>query len=560
MDLQKVVLDVPDGLPKLGQRAEEYVLDHRGTGTDLHPRQPPAVGREREPADAVLPLGRYNAGGSDAIERAPGQTVAGEPAALAADPQLRARGVGDAAITTGLQDRALHDLQPSAPATVEQDLWPDPIPPFTYLAGPAGCGKTFAVKEWQARERGLMLLATTGIAAINLGGTTINACLGYFDTKSLQESYTNGFLTARLGRLWKAGVKRLVVDEVSMLSGDQLTYLVRGIEEVNGRGYVLGKWDAEDESEPPAMSLTLVGDFAQLPPVKEPFAFESSEWGRFAEPGHIKVLTEIRRQSDQGFIHMLRAARVGNGQEVLNFFRGQIHQETDDEFQGPTLFAKNDAVDRYNWIRLGRVQGRDCYFESRREGDQRSEWGNPKKPPNTWGIPLRFHTKVGALVMILANCRADGPPPQPFIYVNGDLGEVVEADDCSCLVKLQRTGQDVQVGYVRREVLVPCDSARRKELREKGQAGKITENGKFEITGWIEYMPLRVAYGSTVHKSQGLSLDRVQVNIRDAFFKSPGMMYVALSRCRTAAGLRLVGSEAALVERCAADPRLTAWL
>jgi ATP-dependent DNA helicase PIF1 len=449
-------------------------------------------------------------------------------------------------------------LAPERVPIIPVDLWADPAPPFCYLAGPAGCGKTFAVKDWQQRERGLMLLATTGIAAINLGGTTINAALGYFDTKSLQDSYTNGFLTARLGRLWRAGVKRLILDEVSMLDGDALTYLVKGIEEVNGRGYVLGKWSDEDDDEPPAMGLTLVGDFAQLPPVKAPFAWESVEWPRFAEPGHTITLTEIRRQSDPGFIEMLRAARCGKGNAVLDYMRGAIHAETDDQFEGPTLFAKNDVVDRYNWIRLGRVTGKDCYFESRREGDQRSEWGNPKKPPR--GIPLRLHTKVGALMMVLANYREAGPGIRPFVYVNGDLGEVVDATETCCQVWLQRTGEVVPVTYVRREVQIPCDSARRKELRDKGQQDKITENGKFEITGWIEYMPLRVAYGSTVHKSQGLSLDRVQVNIRDAFFKSPGMLYVALSRARTAAGLRLVGSEAALVERCAADPRLQAWL
>jgi len=440
------------------------------------------------------------------------------------------------------------------------DLWPDPVPPFTYLAGPAGCGKTFAVQAWKEQRPGLMLVATTGIAALNLGGTTINATLGYFDTKSLQESYTNGYLTARLGRLWRAGVTRLVLDEVSMLEGDALTYLVKGIEEVNGRGYVLGKWTEDDEAEPPAMGLTLVGDFAQLPPVNGPFAWESPEWPRFAEEGHTRILTEIRRQSDHPFIELLRAARVGDGRTVLAAMRGKIYPDTDDRFEGPTLFAKNQQVDRYNWIRLGRLPGRDLYFESRREGDQRSEWGNPKKDPNTWGIPIRLHLKIGALVMILANQRVEGPPPQPFLYVNGDLGEVVEATAYSCVVRLKRNGEEVEVAYCRREVLVPCDAARRRELRDLGQEGKITENGKFEITGWVEYLPLRVGYASTVHKSQGLSLDAVQVNIRDAFFKTYGMVYVALSRARTFEGLRLVGSEAALIERCAADPRLKAWL
>lgn len=584
----RIPLDVDPGLPSLGARTDSLVRTStvpRGAESRTAPsviHKPGFTGAARcgkcgKAFDADM-VGFNHGGCGGKIEahaplpfEAPALDLTGIPAAFGdtepitwrneylgqpRDPEpVIASQIDRLEAKEAAEDQAL-----AVQTIVEQILWPAPAPAFTYLAGPAGCGKTFAVKAWQQAEKGLMLLATTGIAAINLGGTTVNAALGYFDTKSLQESYTNGFLTARLGRLWRAGVKRLILDEVSMLDGDQLTYIVKGVEEVNGRGYVIGKWDDDEDAEPPAMGITLVGDFAQLPPVKATFAFESPEWGRFAEDGHTITLTEIRRQSDAGFIQMLRQARVGNGLAVLDYLRGSLQRTTDDTFEGPTLFAKNDSVDRYNWIRLGRVPGRDCYFESRREGEQRSEWGNPKKPPHTWGIPLRLHTKIGALVMVLANQKAEGPPPQPFIYVNGDLGTVVDATENGCVVKLQRTGEDVQVTYVRREVLVPCDSARRKELRDLKQDHKIAEGGKFEITGWIEYMPLRVAYGSTVHKSQGLSLDRVQVNISDAFFKSPGMLYVALSRARTAAGLRVVGTEAALVERCAADPRLKAWL
>jgi hypothetical protein len=306
------------------------------------------------------------------------------------------------------------------------------------------------------------------------------------------------------------------------------------------------------------MGLTLVGDFAQLRPVEGIYAWESPEWERFAP--HTLTLGDIRRQTDPDFVRVLRQARVGNGQAVLSYFAGKIHGTTDDAFAGRTLMATNAAVDRYNWIRMSRLQGKELSFESKREGKQRSEWGDPKKPPNTWGIPIRLHLKVGALVMILANLRREGPPPQPFIYVNGDLGTVEDGDDCTAYIRLQRTGEVVAVNYVRREVLQPLDAARCRELRAQGKTDCISENGKFEIVGWVQYMPIRVAYASTVHKSQGLSLDQVQVNIREHFFKTPGMLYVALSRARTAAGLRLVGSEAALLERCAADPRLKAWL
>jgi hypothetical protein len=341
-----------------------------------------------------------------------------------------------------------------------------------------------------------------------------------------------------------------------MLAGDQLTFLVKAIEEVNGRGYVLGKWDEDDEVPPPAMGLTLVGDFLQLSPVKATYAFESPEWGRFVDT--TVTLTEIRRQADAQFIEMLRHARAGHGERVAEYFgdRNAIENETDDRYEGPTIVAKNESVDRYNYLRLSALPGRDVTFTSSRWGKLRSEWGTLEKPKHTWNIPEVLQLKIGALVMILANYR--DPESRQLLYVNGDLGTIVDADETTAHVRLQRTGQVVAVEPVERQVKVPADGARRKELREKGYGDRI--DGKWEIVGAISYVPLRVAYASTVHKSQGLSLDRVQVNVRDAFFKSPGMMYVALSRARTAEGLRLVGSPKAIVERCSSDPRLKAWL
>jgi ATP-dependent DNA helicase PIF1 len=427
--------------------------------------------------------------------------------------------------------------------------------PFSGLFGAAGSGKTFLTKAWAEEESGLVLAATTGIAAINLGGETINSILGYFDTASLQEKYINGSLTATLGKLWRAGVRRLVVDEVSMLAGDQLTYLAKAIEEVNGRGYVLGKWSDDDDAPPPAMGLTLVGDFLQLAPVKATYAFESPEWARFT---NTVTLTAIRRQADPEFIAMLRAARRGNGAAVADYFgtRSAIHDETDDRFNGPTLVAKNESVDRYNGLRMAQLPGHDVAFPSSRWGKLRSEWGTLEKPPQTWGIPQVLGLKIGALVMVLANYR--DPELKSLVYVNGDLGTLIDAEDGFAYVRLQRTAETVRVQPVTRQVKVPCDSARRAELRKDGHGDRI--DGRWEIVGAITYMPLRVAYASTVHKSQGLSLDRVQINIRDHFFKSPGMLYVALSRARTMAGLRLVGSPGAIVDRCTTDPRLKAWL
>lgn len=441
--------------------------------------------------------------------------------------------------------------------------WPDPLPTFTDLSGAAGSGKTFLTKQWAEQEPGLLLCATTGIAAINLGGSTINAQLGYFDTASLQESYTQGFLTAKLGKLWKVGVRRIVLDEKSMLDADQLTYITRAVEEVNRRGYVLEKieaWDPEDLAEPPNMGLTLVGDFAQLSPVKALYAFESPEWGRFGE--HSMTLQEIRRQDDPDFIQALRYARQGEGRKALEYFGPHLQMTTDDHFDGPTIFAKNESVDRFNQLRMDRLPGPPILFGTRRWGKQRSEWGDPLKPKESWGIPETLRLKAGALVMILANRRysLQTEGRTGYAYVNGDLGTLQSADPetYTAVVTLHRTGEEVEVDYITRQVKTPCDAIRREELREQGLQERI--DGKWEIQGEITYMPLRLAYASTVHKAQGLSLDKVQLNIREHFFKQPGMVYVGLSRARTAEGLRLVGTPKAFLERCVADPKLAGWL
>jgi ATP-dependent exoDNAse (exonuclease V) alpha subunit len=96
--------------------------------------------------------------------------------------------------------------------------------------------------------------------------------------------------------------------------------------------------------------------------------------------------------------------------------------------------------------------------------------------------------------------------------------------------------------------------------RENGYVSRIHKGQRGWVTGQVEYYPLRLAYASTIHKSQGLSLDRIQVDIRDAFFGHPSMAYVALSRCRTLDGLRIVGQRERFVKHCNSDARVARWL
>lgn len=456
-----------------------------------------------------------------------------------------------------------------------------PLPPIldtdlNFLTGSAGTGKTWLAKSLVAQRPGVLLCATTGIASINLGeGTTINAALKYFDTASLKEAYINGHLIATLGKLYRAGIRRLVLDEVSMLDAEQLTILTRALEELAGRKYTMNPQLADEiaatqaeEGEDPQivlpMKLTLTGDFAQLPPVKAPFAFESPEWARFGAATH--TLTEVRRQVDPAFIHAIQAARRGDGDAVVAYFGDRLSTETDHHFDGPTILATNEAVDRFNQLRLDTVPAPMKLIRSERWGKPRGDW---KQIPEALGI------KTGALVMLLANRRepvdplATGRASLPrLIYANGDLATVESIEPAAgytrVWVTLQRTGEIHEAEWVTRENLIPLEPGRVEALKREGLEDRISRDARgkarFEIVGGVTYLPLRIAYASTVHKCQGLSLDRVQVNTREGFFRTPGMLYVALSRARTAEGLRLVGSVDGLRERCTVDGRVRPWL
>jgi ATP-dependent DNA helicase PIF1 len=466
----------------------------------------------------------------------------------------------------------VNTAQPKAVPTAEQEAALKILAeePFVDLSGTAGVGKTFIAQLLAERVHGLTLTSTTGIAAVNLGeGQTINSLLNYYDTGDLRTKYVEGFLQRKLRSLRRAGLRKILLDEKSMLDAHQLTILVQAIDEVNS-GKVLqsvGEEDADqaDEAEPepdetPQIGLVLVGDFGQLAPVKAPYAFESAEWKRFAD--HRVSLKTIMRQTDLDFIRALHAVREGRTKDALDWFtEDKFALQMDDSYTGSTIFAKNDAVDRYNYLRLAECTGQYVSWNTSRELKQSSEW---KK------IPDVVDAKIGALVMVLANKRypkeyEDDNPP--MLYCNGDLGEIVDSGMArdlkgalvpSCQVRLRRTGGVVTVTMVTRELLEPMEVGRRKELRELNQTDMIKDRS--EVVGRITYMPLRLAWGTTVHKSQGLSLDQVQVNIRDHFFGNPQMLFVALSRARTPAGLRIIGNQRTFVARCNVNPKVTPWL
>jgi ATP-dependent DNA helicase PIF1 len=449
--------------------------------------------------------------------------------------------------------------------------------PCAFVTGIAGSGKTYLVKERNAADWSYAALAaSTGIAAINLGTATVHSLLGFFDTDSLRDAYIRGSLQRKIRKIADEGYRNVIVDECSMISEQTLDLLVRGFDDANERRRRDG-WDP--------IGLILVGDFCQLPPIADrppgsggpgsgrrvklptPWAFQSTFWPRFA--ANETRLTKVWRQADQRFLAALNHARSGRGRDCMEVLRAagqRFEMCVDHDFEGTTIVGKNDEVDRINEIRLIQVKGREVRLPSRR-------WGVGNKMPREWqNVPTETKLREGCYVMILAN-KYDPDRGRDMVYANGDCGWVrgVQAGvggPPSILVELVRTGEVVAVESLVRGV-------HHEGAPEFHHGGWQEEKGRYQpephvrkaqskrmhVTAQIEYFPLRVAYASTVHKAQGLTLDKCQIDFRGWMFKGMhAMTYTSLSRCRTLGGLRLVGSPELLAERCYVDARVRRWL
>lgn len=387
---------------------------------------------------------------------------------------------------------------------------------FGMLSGLAGSGKTFLVNELNRLHPSLLeVCSTTGISAINLGTKTLNSTLKYFDTRSLENSWREQLLHFNL-RLVRSKKEKLLIDEASMLDAEQLNLICNAIDDINsdGTGKKLGLW--------------LCGDLMQLPPVKAKYIFHSDYWNRF-ESNTVK-LTKIWRQENQEFLRGINLIRANKGVEAMKVFEKcgvTFLDKLNDNFDGTTLISKNDEVDAYNLKRLNAIPGLPIRTSTKIYGKPLSEWSR--------NIPIELRLKIGALVMIIAN---DVPE---FTYANGDTGIIEDFDKTKEVykVRLKRNNQLVNISRIERA------NSSDKEPHNNTFTNNFRPYNDYKTGDWIIgrilYHPLRLAYASTIHRSQGLSLDRVQVDSRQQFFGFDSMGYVSLSRARTPEGLFIVG-------------------
>ena len=452
------------------------------------------------------------------------------------------------------------------------------VPNAEFITGSAGTGKTTNIKQRITEDRKWgILCATTGIAAVNLASegdtqpiTTINSLLKYFDTESLRENYA----TRKLHRIMynvALRYRNIVIDEVSMMDARQLDHLYDATYEINKLKAIQARG---------GFGLVLTGDFCQLPPVKADYCFNAINWPNFAE--HITRLTKIWRQSNPTFLEGLNAARRGDGEGCAIALQSipavTFRSNLDTHFEGTTVFSKNADVDRLNKVRIDDLiyAGNTLFsISSERWGIQRKEWSL---------IPDEITLCENAYIMILSN-----DTPQ-FTYANGSCGHIVDFDtELNCVtVKLVKNEADVTIKRITRQHTTketpnglekPQIPTRAEytskathlvamiELTAESRRSRVSPSQPYFdfleqrwVMGEITYLPVRAAYAATIHKTQGLTLDRVQVDMSNPFFGSPSMAYVALSRVREPEGLFIVGSPKMLAFRCNILADVLPWI
>ncbi len=390
-----------------------------------------------------------------------------------------------------------------------------------FLTGKAGTGKTTFLRRLKAESpKRMVVLAPTGIAAMNAGGITLHSFFQlpfapYLPESSFQSEgemvYRYRFSKEKISII--RSIDLLVIDEISMVRADLLDAVDAVLRRYRRNSLPFG-----------GVQLLMIGDLQQLAPVVKddewkmlskyyatPYFFSSKA---LHDTQYFTIeLTKVYRQKDDRFLEMLNSIRENRCDaqvlEALN--RRYLPGFNPPREEGYIrLVTHNIQAQRINDRELERLPGRSYVFEATVEG---------KFPEYLYPTEKILELKRGAQVMFVKNDASGG-----HRYYNGTIGEVTAVSSQGIEVRCLQTGEKL--------ALQPEEwSNARYALDEETKA--ITE----VVEGTFRQYPLKLAWAITIHKSQGLTFDKAIVDVGASF--AHGQAYVALSRCRTLEGLVL---------------------
>lgn len=378
------------------------------------------------------------------------------------------------------------------------------------LSGEAGTGKSYLIKALfeylYLHQVAIAKTASTGIAAFSIGGQTLHSFMGVGlaqeDTQTLiSKVLKNGKAKARI-----RAMEVLFIDEISMCKGEFLNKIDTILRIVRGKNEPFG-----------GVQMCCCGDFLQLLPVFkgdeiQELAFTCESWCS-ADIQTVLLREQMRQKEDNVLGRVLSDLRVGDTSSI-HLLDGRIGAKfPDDGIEAVRIFCKNVDVDEYNRSRLAQINSPVKTFKARDIGLPYHTDSFNKNCP----APQILDLKVGAQVSLLVNLDVD------YGLVNGSVG----------IVKSLGV-EGVKVQFIKSTVMISKHEWEIKE-QEVGVDGKM----KTKVVATRSQLPLKLAWAQTTHRSQGQTLDRVIVDIADAF--AAAMCYVALSRVRNLESLSIAG-------------------
>lgn len=400
-----------------------------------------------------------------------------------------------------------------------------------FLTGRAGTGKSTLLQHFRriTRKR-LAVLAPTGVAAVNVQGQTIHSFFGFGPGITVDKARRRATAKRQLYR----NLQAVVIDEISMVRADLLDCIDEFL-----------RMNGPRDGEPfGGVQMIFIGDLYQLPPVVQadeaelftthyvsPFFFDANVFKQI--PFDLVQLIKVYRQRDAHFVDLLDAVRTATLDtqqlQALNAcYNADLSGINREQYVG--LVTTNAMADRINAMHLDRIDKQAYAFK----GTLNGTFNRPQLPTDE-----TLTLKAGARIMMLNN------EPRGR-WVNGTLGNVIEIDTddspTSIRVELESDYEGKIQPYTWESIRYAFNPR--------------TQQIESEVVGSFTQYPLRLAWGSTIHKAQGKTFDHVVVDFGRGTF-APGQAYVALSRCRTLEGLVL--RRPLRREHVKIDPRVLAF-